>query len=392
MCVHGLPRRWTPPTARSAGPSRSSASPGSSSSCARSARGVRRFKDIQDHLGISRSVLSDRLDMLEDNGILESRSYQEPGQRRRSEYHLTQKGRDLYPAITALRQWGDKYLADPEGPSTLISHRGCGAPVHAQLVCDAGHVVEPGGAPARAGPERPHARRRLMATVVFVQGACVRDQAWWWGRMTQPLAHRGLADRRGRAAHLQRRRTRRSPTTSPPRPAHRGRGAAGDPRRPLLRRHGHHRAPACTTPSRASSTSPPPCRTPASPRPTSTRRRPAAALDRPRRRRDRRRARRRRPRGLPVGRRRPPRPTRPSPASPASRAGSSPTRSPTAAWRTKPSTYLVCARDRAIPPEAQRGDGGEDERDGRAAHRPLPVPHRTRRRSPISSRGEARAR
>jgi pimeloyl-ACP methyl ester carboxylesterase len=31
-----------------------------------------------------------------------------------------------------------------------------------------------------------------MATVVFVQGACVRDQAWWWSRMVQPLAERGL--------------------------------------------------------------------------------------------------------------------------------------------------------------------------------------------------------
>jgi pimeloyl-ACP methyl ester carboxylesterase len=32
-----------------------------------------------------------------------------------------------------------------------------------------------------------------MATVVFVQGACVRDQAWWWSRMTRPLADRGLS-------------------------------------------------------------------------------------------------------------------------------------------------------------------------------------------------------
>jgi pimeloyl-ACP methyl ester carboxylesterase len=31
-----------------------------------------------------------------------------------------------------------------------------------------------------------------MRTVLFVQGACVRDQAWWWGRMTEPLAARGL--------------------------------------------------------------------------------------------------------------------------------------------------------------------------------------------------------
>jgi pimeloyl-ACP methyl ester carboxylesterase len=32
-----------------------------------------------------------------------------------------------------------------------------------------------------------------MGTLVFVQGACVRDQAWWWGRMAEPLTARGLA-------------------------------------------------------------------------------------------------------------------------------------------------------------------------------------------------------
>jgi DNA-binding HxlR family transcriptional regulator len=115
-------------------------------------QGLRRFKDIQDHLGVSRSVLSERLDLLVDNGVLELREYQEPGQRRRSGYHLTRKGRDLYPVITALRQWGDKYLADPEGPSTEILHRGCGAHVHARLVCDAGHVIEPEDLERRPGP------------------------------------------------------------------------------------------------------------------------------------------------------------------------------------------------------------------------------------------------
>jgi DNA-binding HxlR family transcriptional regulator len=123
-------------------------------------QGLGRFKDIQDHLGISRSVLSDRLDMLVANGILELRSYQEPGQRRRSEYRLTQKGRDLYPVITALRQWGDQYLADPEGPSSQILHRDCGAHVHARLVCDAGHVLAPEDIERRPGPAQ---RTRVAA-------------------------------------------------------------------------------------------------------------------------------------------------------------------------------------------------------------------------------------
>ena len=33
----------------------------------------------------------------------------------------------------------------------------------------------------------------MMATVVFVHGACVRDAGWWWARMTAPLAKQGVA-------------------------------------------------------------------------------------------------------------------------------------------------------------------------------------------------------
>ena len=123
-------------------------------------QGLHRFKDLQEHLGISRSVLADRLELLFDHGVLEQREYREPGQRGRREYHLTRKGRDLYPALTALREWGDKYLADPEGPSVLVSHRGCGARVHTRIVCDAGHEVAPEELERTPGPS---AHRRAAA-------------------------------------------------------------------------------------------------------------------------------------------------------------------------------------------------------------------------------------
>lgn len=32
-----------------------------------------------------------------------------------------------------------------------------------------------------------------MPTLIFVHGACVRDAAWWWSKMTEPLAARGIA-------------------------------------------------------------------------------------------------------------------------------------------------------------------------------------------------------
>jgi DNA-binding HxlR family transcriptional regulator len=114
--------------------------------------GVRRFSDMQAHMGVSKSVLSDRLDHLVEHGVLERREYRQPGQRTRSEYHLTEKGKDLYPVLSALRQWGDKYLAGPEGPSMVVKHKDCGARVHVKLMCEEGHEVPVDELERRPGP------------------------------------------------------------------------------------------------------------------------------------------------------------------------------------------------------------------------------------------------
>jgi DNA-binding HxlR family transcriptional regulator len=114
--------------------------------------GVRRFSEMQAHMGVSKSVLSDRLDHLVEHGVLERRDYQEPGQRKRCEYHLTDKGKDLYPVLSALRQWGDKYLADPEGPSIVVKHKDCGARVRVKLMCEEGHEVPVDELERRPGP------------------------------------------------------------------------------------------------------------------------------------------------------------------------------------------------------------------------------------------------
>jgi DNA-binding HxlR family transcriptional regulator len=105
-------------------------------------RGIRRFDEIQDHLGVSRSVLAGRLEKMVGAGLLERQAYREQGQRTRWEYQLTDKGRELYPVLTALRQWGDAHLADPEGPPVLAEHADCGAQVRVQLVCDHGHALD----------------------------------------------------------------------------------------------------------------------------------------------------------------------------------------------------------------------------------------------------------
>ena len=95
--------------------------------------GPRRFDDLQERLGVARNVLTDRLQRMCDEGVLERRLYQE--RPARYEYVATQKGRELFPVLCAFIDWGDKYYA-PEGPPRLLQHRACGGAVHAQLRCD----------------------------------------------------------------------------------------------------------------------------------------------------------------------------------------------------------------------------------------------------------------
>jgi len=95
--------------------------------------GTRRFNDFAKALGVSRNILTDRLRVLVAHGLLEQRPYGPSGTRH--EYLLAQPGRDLYPAIVSLLQWGDKYLVGKEGPSVVLHHTRCGKLANPRLVC-----------------------------------------------------------------------------------------------------------------------------------------------------------------------------------------------------------------------------------------------------------------
>jgi DNA-binding HxlR family transcriptional regulator len=115
--------------------------------------GIRRFDDLRVRTGISRQVLTGRLGTLVEHGILRRVPYREPGARQRHEYRLTDKGFDLYPVLLALREWGDRYLADAEGGPLSVVHKDCGEPVTLVARCDAGHEVDkPRDLVPRPGP------------------------------------------------------------------------------------------------------------------------------------------------------------------------------------------------------------------------------------------------
>jgi len=96
--------------------------------------GVRRFDDFQARLGISRNILNVRLTTLVDAGVLERVPYQQRPVRH--EYRLTDKGRDLWPVLTTMREWGDKWAA-PNGAPLEVVHDACGNVMHLNHICSA---------------------------------------------------------------------------------------------------------------------------------------------------------------------------------------------------------------------------------------------------------------
>lgn len=112
--------------------------------------GVSRFDDFQERLGISRNILNQRLSHLVEAGVLRKVPYSEHPPR--YDYRLTDKGRDLWPVLTAMRQWGDRHAA-PEGPPIVVTHKGCGHVAEAVMVCSAcGEGIEARDLKVAPGP------------------------------------------------------------------------------------------------------------------------------------------------------------------------------------------------------------------------------------------------
>ena len=89
--------------------------------------GRRRFGEFQKSLGAAKNILTARLRMLVDQGILETvpasdgSAYQD--------YVLTEKGRGVFPVLVALRQWSEAFDDHPDQIATLLVDREKGQPV-----------------------------------------------------------------------------------------------------------------------------------------------------------------------------------------------------------------------------------------------------------------------
>ena len=140
--------------------------------------GSRRFESIREQTGISPQLLSNRMKILEGEGVVRKIRYnQKPV---RYEFALTAKGLDLWPVLIALKAFGDRHLTDDhEGYFLDLIHKGCGHVGNPHLAC-----------PACGEPTRP------QDVSVRMSPAMIEDRAARSMANSQSLAR----SRRGRAA------------------------------------------------------------------------------------------------------------------------------------------------------------------------------------------------
>lgn len=82
--------------------------------------GSTKFDEFQQNLSISKSVLSTKLNKMLEQNLLEKVAYQKDNERKRFEYVLSRKGKDLFKVMTALLDWGNEYLIEKGEPMVNI--------------------------------------------------------------------------------------------------------------------------------------------------------------------------------------------------------------------------------------------------------------------------------
>lgn len=102
--------------------------------------GLTRFGEFQKSLGIAKNILSERLKTLIARGILQSVPAADGGAHQ--EYQLTEMGRDLFPVMVALRQFGEAHLFAPGEPHSRLVERRTGQSIRLDIRTSDGRPVD----------------------------------------------------------------------------------------------------------------------------------------------------------------------------------------------------------------------------------------------------------
>ncbi len=122
--------------------------------------GTRHFADFERQLGIAKNILTNRLRHLTDHEILERRETDDG----RVEYRLTERGRDLWPILTALREWGDKWIYGRGKEPLVFVERASGRRIQGLALLGAdGDPISNRDIVARPGKQAPESIKRRFA-------------------------------------------------------------------------------------------------------------------------------------------------------------------------------------------------------------------------------------
>ena len=116
-------------------------------------KGLARFEQWQESLGMARNVLAARLKRLVAAGVLDMRLYCE--RPKRYEYVLTDKGHDLRPLLLHMQDWGTQHIYGGQEAGMALIHA-CGhelKPVAHCAHCEA--TLRRGDITARFNPQAP---------------------------------------------------------------------------------------------------------------------------------------------------------------------------------------------------------------------------------------------
>jgi DNA-binding HxlR family transcriptional regulator len=118
--------------------------------------GCKRFEQFQERLGLSRATLTQRLNRLAREGLLERVVYQtRPA---RYEYRLTDKGRAFFDVLAAMWRWGEDWLFSARGAPVALIDRVTGEDLHPRVVDErTGKPIDLArlGVRLRKRPQRP---------------------------------------------------------------------------------------------------------------------------------------------------------------------------------------------------------------------------------------------
>lgn len=113
--------------------------------------GTRRFADFEASLDISKNILTKRLAHLVRHGVLARVDAGVHGHR--YEYELTAKGKDLVTVLTALRQWGDRWVFGEGREPLLVVDVRTGRPIpRVRLIGEDGEPLRARDIAVRPGP------------------------------------------------------------------------------------------------------------------------------------------------------------------------------------------------------------------------------------------------